>query len=379
MNILIAPDSFKGSLTARKAAESMEIGVLKAIPQAKTRLIPMADGGEGTMIALIEATQGFFAELEVKDPLGRPIRGHYGVTGDGETAVIELAEASGLDKLAKSELDPLAASTFGTGQFILHALEQGLRRFIICLGGSATNDGGSGILKALGFRFLNEAGNELAPGGLALKNLHAIDDSSVVPSVGEAVFQVACDVNNPLIGRNGASAIFGPQKGATVEMAEQLDDALTVFANCIQEKTGKSVHQIPGAGAAGGTAAGLVAFLDTELKPGIRIVTDTLCLKELLENQSFDFLLTGEGKIDGQTASGKVVAGLSEVAKAHGLPVIALGGAVEGNLGPLHEKGMTAAFSITDGPMPLETAMKSGGQLIARQTEQIFRLIKGLA
>lgn len=376
MKILIAPDSFKGSLSAKEAAESMRKGLLTAVPQAETEIIPMADGGEGTMTAIIEATQGSLIDVKVQDPLGRPIQGHYGVTGDGRKAVIELAEASGLDKLAKEELNPLTASTYGTGQFIVHALEKGLREFIICLGGSATNDGGTGLLKALGYQFFDADGEELSHGGLALKDLYKIDETHVVEGVRDAVFQVACDVNNPLTGPNGASAVFGPQKGATPEMVEHLDAALAVFAGTVEKETGRSIDEIPGAGAAGGAAAGLVAFLNAELKPGIHIVTETLHVQERLERQSFDFLLTGEGKIDGQTASGKVVAGLAELAKQYGVPVIALGGAVEGNLDPLYEKGLSAAFSITDRPMPLEEAMKDGESLISRKTEQIFRLIR---
>ncbi|HET7628860.1 MAG TPA: glycerate kinase [Bacillales bacterium] len=376
MNILIAPDSFKGSVTAKEAAKAMEKGIRKVDPDADMQLVPMADGGEGTMSSLVEATNGSVYEVEVQDPLGRNIVAQYGVTGDGQTAIVELASASGLHTLLKEELDPRVASTYGTGQLIAHVLNQGLDNFIICLGGSATNDGGTGLLSALGFRFLDQDGKELKPGGLALKHLHTIDQSEVKQKVREAAFQVACDVNNPLIGSNGASAVFGPQKGATLDMVQQLDQSLEVLADCIKNQTGKCVHQYPGAGAAGGTAAGLLAFLDAELKPGIRLVIETLHLEELLSHHHFDVLFTGEGRIDGQTASGKVVAGLAELAKQYKIPTIALAGTMENDLKSLYEKGLTAAFSITDGPMTLEDAMKDGEFLIAKQAEQIYRLLK---
>lgn len=279
MRILIAPDSFKGSVTAKEAAQAMKTGVYNVRSDAEVHMMPMADGGEGTMIALVESTEGSVHEVEAEDPLGRKTTAQYGVTGDGGTAIIELASASGLHTLTKDERDPRVASTFGTGWLILDALEQGIRNFIICLGGSATNDGGAGFLKALGFRFLDVNGSELDSGGLALNQLHTIDESNVEPRVREATFQVACDVNNPFIGSKGASAVFGPQKGATPEIVGQLDTALTVLADCIQQQTGQSIHSLAGAGAAGGTAGGIMAFLNAELKPGIKLVTDVLHLK----------------------------------------------------------------------------------------------------
>lgn len=375
MNILIAPDSFKGSVTAKEAAEAMKEGVLNVQPDADVHLVPMADGGEGTMASLIEATGGSIHDVQTEDPLGRSITGQYGVTGDGETAVVELASASGLQTLSEEERDPRIASTYGSGELMKHALNRGIRHVIVCLGGSATNDGGAGLLRALGFRFLDRNGEELKPGGLALQYLHTIDDSGVDAEVREAAFQVACDVNNPLVGRNGASAVFGPQKGATPEMVAQLDRSLTAFADCIEKLTARSVHQYPGAGAAGGTAAGLLAFLDAELKPGIRLVTEALQFEERLRQGRFHLLLTGEGKIDGQTASGKVVAGLAELAKPYGIPTIALAGAVEGDLSPLYDKGLTAVISITDGPLTLAEAMEKGRALIRKTAEQVSRIL----
>ncbi|WP_373893726.1 glycerate kinase [Virgibacillus sp. CBA3643] len=375
MKVLIAPDSFKGSLTAKEAALAMKRGIRKVRTEPDVELIPMSDGGEGTMVSLVEATGGSYNEVEVEDPLGRSIITQYGLTGGGETAVIELSLASGLHTLTGDELDPYTASTYGTGQLIMHALNEGVRNFIICLGGSATNDGGSGILKALGYQFLDESGNRIKPGGIGLKDLHFIDDSYVTPKIREAFFQIACDVNNPFVGSNGATAIFGPQKGATSDMVQELEEAMMIFADRIKQKTQQSVHQVPGAGAAGATAGGLLGFLDVELKPGIQLVMEAVQFEKLIRRETFDLLLTGEGKIDGQTASGKVVAGLAEVAKRYNLPTIALAGNVEGDMTSLYEKGLSAVFSITNGPISLQDSMKEGQDLIEKQTEQIFRLL----
>lgn len=376
MKILIAPDSFKGSVSAKEAAQAMKKGVHKVQPNADIHMVPMADGGEGTMIGLVEATGGTIHEVGVQDPFGRYRIGQYGVTGDGQTAIIELASASGLHTLTTEERDPKSASTYGSGQLVRDALKQGLRSFIICLGGSATNDAGSGLLKALGFQFLDAEGNELDPGGLQLKNLASIRTANVDQRVKQSSFQVACDVNNPFVGSNGASAVFGPQKGANQEIVEQLDGALKNFADVIEKQTNQLIHQMPGAGAAGGTAGGLLALFDAELKPGIKLVIETLQFERLFQHHHFDLLLTGEGKIDGQTASGKVVAGLAEQAKAYRVPTVALAGAVEGDLAPLYQKGLTTAFSIIDRPMTLEEAIANSPLFIEQQTERIFRLIQ---
>ncbi|WP_093339669.1 glycerate kinase [Salibacterium halotolerans] len=375
MKVLIAPDSFKGSLTAKEVASAMKRGIRKVRIGADVELIPIADGGEGTMDSLVEATSGSYYECKVEDPLGRSVSAQYGITKDNKTAVIELSSASGLNILTENELDPYSASTYGTGQLIMHALNEGVRNFIICLGGSATNDGGSGILKALGYRLVDKNGDTIKPGGIGLKNLHFIDDSQVSPKVQEAFFQIACDVNNPFVGSNGAAAIFGPQKGANSEMVQELDNAMMVFANCIEQKTRQSVHHVPGAGAAGGAAGGLMGFLNAELKPGIQLVMEAVQLEEFIQQETFDLLLTGEGKIDSQTASGKVVAGLAEVAKRYSLPTVALSGNVDGELTTLYNRGLSAVFSITNGPMTLRDAMSEGSDLIEKQTEQIFRLL----
>lgn len=374
MKVLVAPDSFKGSVTAKEAAEAMKQGIHQVSNQAEVVTVPLADGGEGTMTSLIEATGGLIHDAEVEDPLGRKVIAQYGVTGDHKTAVIELASASGLQRLSSEELDPAAASSYGTGQLISHALEGGLRSFIVCLGGSATNDAGTGLLKALGFRFLDQHGNDLSPGGLALKDIRMIDDSNVDPRAKESVFQIACDVHNPLTGTNGASAVFGPQKGADPDMADALDGALTVFAAYLEGRLGKPIDKLPGAGAAGGTSAGMYALLDAELKPGFEIVTEALRLKKQFEREHFDVIFTGEGKVDGQTASGKVISGIASLGKAYDVPTIALAGAVEGDLSELHERGLIAAFSIINEPTGLEQAVENAVTLIKGQAGQVFRL-----
>lgn len=375
MNILIAPDSFKGSTDALSVAKAIEKGVLKVDSNINAELLPMADGGEGTMINLVQATNGTVKEINSLDPLGRNITAQYGISGDEKTAIIELATSSGIDLLTNEELNPYNTSTYGTGLLIKDALENGIRHFIICLGGSATNDAGVGILQALGFRFLDKNKNEIQTGAIHIKDIDAIDESNVMPSVKEAQFDIACDVTNPFIGKNGASYIFGPQKGATLEMVEQLDQSLKHFADIIEEKKNISIHNIEGAGAAGGTAGGLMAFLNTEIKKGIELVMDFVNLKAIIEEKQFDYIVTGEGKIDGQTAGGKVISGVCKVAKAYNIPVIAIGGSIEGDLSSLHEQGLAAAFSITNGPMTLNEAIENSKILIEKQSEQIYRML----
>lgn len=375
MKVLIAPDSFKGSLPAMDVAKSIEAGVSRTDPTTETLLIPMADGGEGTLESLVSATDGEYVETQVLDPLGREITGHYGIMGDGQTAVIELAIASGLPLLKDDELDAKVTTTYGTGQLIKHAIERGITSFIICLGGSSTNDAGTGILKALGYQFFDHHGNELPHGGLALQDLAYIDDNHVSEKVKEAKFQIACDVNNPFIGSNGASHIFGPQKGATPEEVKHLDHALEVFANVIAKQKGKRIHDVEGAGAAGGTSGGMISCLNAELRPGVDLVMETIGLSELIQKGDIDFVITGEGKLDYQTRFGKVVAGISKLAKPKEMPVIALCGEIEAGEYLGNELSVTSAFSITTGPMSLEGAMHNTRQLLEHSSEQVYRLL----
>ncbi|AMA74104.1 glycerate kinase [Aneurinibacillus thermoaerophilus] len=374
MKFLLAPDSFKGSVSAKEAAEAMRRGVLKARPSARTFTLPLSDGGEGTLEHLVKATKGTIYETMIEDPLGRPICGYYGVTGDGKTAIVELATASGLTLLKKEELNPRLASTFGTGQLIMRAMERGIASFIICLGGSATVDGGAGILQALGFRLLDHCGEELPRGGVYLRELAHIDDSRVDEGIKQAKFRLACDVTNPLLGPQGAAYVFGPQKGADKEAIRELGEALTVWADQIRHKTGVAVHDMPGAGAAGGTAAGLCGLLGAEIRPGFAIVSEMLGLERLLDEHSITAVLTGEGRLDAQTAGGKVVAGVCAVCAGRGIPVIAVVGGIDGDISPLYGRGLTAAFSLVDGPLSVEEAMGRATVLLEKQTEQIVRV-----
>ena len=374
MNILVIPDSYKGSVSAEEAAQAMRRGIERAVPGVNVVALPLADGGEGTMQTLVAATGGRIREADVTDPLGRHIRGQYGITGDGKTAIIELAIASGLPLLCPEERNPALATTYGTGQLIRAALAEEVRSFLICLGGSATVDGGTGILRALGFRFLGHDGEELLHGGIALRELVTIDDSNVPEEVRASRFELACDVTNPLLGANGAAAVFGPQKGANPQMVQELETALQTLADCIEQKTGIRTHELSGAGAAGGTAAGLHALLGAVARPGFELVSRELRLEKQLARTRFDLILTGEGQLDEQTASGKVIAGVCELGKRYNVPVVAIAGAVRGSLSALHERGLTAAFSLVSGPMELGYAMEHGTRLVESQTEQVIRL-----
>ncbi|PNZ36277.1 glycerate kinase [Mammaliicoccus vitulinus] len=375
MKVLIAPDSFKGSTDALSVAQAIEKGILKVSPETDTVILPMADGGEGTMINLVQATEGHVVDVQSVDPLNRAIKSKYGITGDGKTAIIELATSSGIDLLKDDELNPMITTTYGTGLLIKDALAQGIKDFIICLGGSATNDAGVGLLQALGYQFLDENGLPLELGGQYINRLATIDERKVMPEVKDANFEIACDVTNPFIGANGASYIFGAQKGATKEMIKSLDNGLEHFANIVEKQKSMSIHYIEGAGAAGGTAGGMLAFLNAELKRGIELVVDFVKFRDLLKQEQIDLIITGEGKIDGQTAGGKVISGICQLAKENDIPTIALGGSVEGELSELYTQGLTAAFSITNGPMNLNDAMTNSAYLIERQAEQVFRTL----
>ena len=375
MKVLISPDSFKGSIDALNAAKAIESGIHKVDSTVETELLPMADGGEGTMINLVQATNGTIKTINSRDPLNREMKADYGITGDGQTAIIELATSSGIDLLSADELNPYVTTTYGTGLLIKDALEKGIKHFIICLGGSATNDAGVGILQALGYRFLDKNKQEIKFGGIHLKDIESIDESQVLTNLKDAHFDIACDVTNVFVGKQGASHIFGPQKGATYEQVIELDHALNHFSHVVEKDKNIFIKEIEGAGAAGGTAGGLMAFLNTNIERGIELVIDFVNFHDLIRTQNFDYIFTGEGKIDGQTAGGKVISGICKVASDYNIPVIAIGGSVESDLSELHNQGLTAAFSITTKPVSLEYAIKNAQSLIEQQSEQIFRLI----
>ena len=370
---LCAPDSFKESLTAMEAARAMAQGIENADHDAEVRCLPMADGGEGTARALVDATGGSMRAVPVHDPLGRPVEGHFGLLADGTTAVVETAEASGLALLEAKERNPLIASSYGTGELMLAAVRSGAKRIIVGLGGSATNDAGAGLLQALGVRLLDKNGNDLAHGGAALANLTTIDISTMDPALKNVAITAACDVTNPLTGPTGASAVFGPQKGASKDDVATLDAALAHFAQVIDSQLGVAVNDVPGAGAAGGIGAALKGFLNAEFRPGIAIVIEQSGLDAAA--QWADVVFTGEGSIDFQTKFGKTPAGVAETAKRHGKPVIAVAGHIGTGIDELHEVGIDAVFGIAPGAASLSELLADAAANVTRTTEQIVRTL----
>jgi len=370
MKIVIAPDSFKGSMTAAQVCAAVAKGVRAAMPETEIICVPMADGGEGTVQSLIDGLGGNFVSLMVGDPLGRPVTAVYGFTNDG-TAVIEMAQASGLALLADAERDPLVTTTYGTGELIKDALDRGAGDFILGIGGSATNDGGAGMAQALGYRFLDESGNELPRGGGALTGLKHIDISGIDARIRGCRFTVACDVDNPLLGPRGASAVFGPQKGATPEKAELLDKALARFAECVDKDLGREVSQIPGAGAAGGMGAGCMAFLGAELKRGVDIVIDATGLTEKLRDSSL--VITGEGCTDSQTLGGKTVYGIATLAMDLGIPVIVISGSFTADAEELFRHGVSRIYGLKEDSATLEETIRNSAFLLEKRAEQAVR------
>ncbi len=382
-DILICPNAFKGSLTALDAARAIErglenarAGAAKGSPASGWRpvLVPVADGGDGTLETLVTATGGVEHRLEVRGPLGAPVTARWGRLGGerADTAVIEMAEAAGLRLLARGEEDPMRASTYGVGQLIRAAVDSGCRRLLVGIGGSATNDAGAGMASALGFRLLDDSGCELAPGGASLLRLSRIDMAAAMDLSGVEVV-VACDVDNPLCGPEGASAVYGPQKGATPGDTALLDAALGRFARVMEATIGRDLAQVPGAGAAGGLGAGMMGFCGARLSPGTAMVLDTLGFDEAVRCAAL--VITGEGRLDGQTARGKVVAGVAKRAAWAGVPCVALVGAsLEGAEQVLRAHGLTAALSIMDGPMSVEAAMNRGAGLLEAAAERLMRI-----
>ena len=374
MKFVLAPDSFKESMTAKKAALAMEKGVKAVFPNAECVIVPMADGGEGTVESLVSMTNGEIIKTEVIGPLGEKVIAEYGLLGEGQTAVIEMASASGLELIKPKERNPLLTTTYGTGQLIKHALDKGVRRFLIGIGGSATNDGGAGMLQALGVSFKDQAGNELPFGGGALQQLHSIDLSGLDERIKMVHIDVACDVTNPLIGDNGASAIFGPQKGATPEMVRVLDQNLAHFADVIKKQLGEDIAHLEGAGAAGGLGAGLLAFLNAQLKKGIDLVIEYTGLEEQVRGA--DYVFTGEGSIDGQTLFGKTPYGVAAIAEKYSVPVIAFAGRIGDGVESLYDNGFTAIIGILKGVTTLEKALECGEENLAFAAENVCRVLK---
>jgi len=361
--VAIAPDSFKGSMTAMEAATCIETGLKRSLTGISCRKIPMADGGEGTVQAIVDATGGKFVKRTVTDPLGRKIKATFGLSGDGRTAVMEMAEASGLALLKPRERNPLKTSTYGTGEMIKHALKLGVRKILIGIGGSATNDGGIGMASALGIRFLDARGKTVKANGSRLDKIASIDISGIDPRLKGVEIEVACDVDNPLTGRNGAAQVYGPQKGATPEMVKQLDTGLRSLAAVIKKDLGLSILKEPGSGAAGGLGGGLMAFLNGRLRPGVDIVIDSVKLSKRIKG--CDLVITGEGRMDHQTAFGKTPAGVARTAKEQKLPVIAICGC----LGKEEELPKT-------GPVMLTNCAEQVGRLLAINFDKKIKLKK---
>ena len=374
MRIVIAPDSYKGSVSALGVAEAMERGVLQVFSEAEVLKVPIADGGEGTVDALVVATGGLKIAQEVRGPLGSPVQACWGILGDGQTAVIEMAAASGLPLLSREQRDPRLASTYGTGQLIKASLDQGVNKIIIGIGGSATNDGGAGMAKALGARFLDGEGNELPEGGAALADLAVIDLSNFDKRVADTEILVACDVDNPLCGSRGASAVYGPQKGATPAMVQELDAALVHFADIAKQTTGRDIAHHAGAGAAGGLGAGLLFFTPAKLRPGVEIVLETTGFHELVSQAVF--VITGEGRTDFQTAFGKAPVGVAKAAKQYGVPVFCLSGSFGDGADDVLNHGIDGLMNIIPRPMALEECIEHGEFLVEAAAARLCRIIE---
>lgn len=374
MKIVIAPDSFKGSATAQQAADAIEIGVKRVFPNAQIEKVPMADGGEGTVQSLVDATAGTFREVNVLDPLGRETKARYGLLGDGTTAVIEMAAASGIQFVDEHTKNPLITTTYGTGQLMLDALHHGSQQLILGIGGSATTDGGAGMAEALGVKFLDASNQPIARGGGGLATLDHIDLSEVDPLVAKAHIRIASDVTNPLTGKTGSAAVFGPQKGATPEMISVLDANLSHYAKVIQRDVGRDIDQTPGAGAAGGLGAGLLAFTNAQLERGVEIVVEMTHLKQRVVGAEIVF--TGEGGIDFQTQYGKTPMGTAQAVKKVNphITVVALAGNVGEGIDQLYDLGIDAVFGILPGVEDLPTAIEQVEENLARTAENVMRL-----
>ncbi|WP_106476187.1 glycerate kinase [Phytohalomonas tamaricis] len=372
MHILIAPDSFKDSLSARDAASAIARGVRRALPDAEITERPLGDGGEGTLDAVLAATGAEARQAMVQDPLGREVSATWGWIAPRRTAIVELAEASGLQRLNRAERNACTTTTYGVGQLIKQALDAGAEHLILTLGGSAINDGGSGMMMALGARFLDADDVPLPPGGAALAQLARIDTSGLDGRLAQLTVEAAVDVDNPLCGPRGASAVFGPQKGATPDQVAQLDQALSRLADVAVKTFGSDHRDIPGAGAAGGMGYAALAFFDATLRPGIALVMEQVGCLEVMSRA--DLVITGEGQLDGQSLSGKTPVGVARAAREHGVPVVALVGRLGEGWQAVFNEGINAAFALADGPMTLDEALPRTAELLADRTESVIRL-----
>lgn len=374
MKIVIAPDSYKESLSALEVATAIEQGFREIWPDADYVKIPLADGGEGTVEAMVGATAGRLVHVDVTGPLGSNVQAFYGLSGDARSAFIEMAAASGLELVPPGSRDPLKTTSWGTGELIRHALDAGVEHIIIGIGGSATNDGGAGMVQALGARLLDEQNNDIAQGGMGLEALARIDISQLDARLAECRIEVACDVTNPLTGKEGASAVFGPQKGATPEVIARLDQALTHYTHLIDRDLNVEVLELAGGGAAGGMGAALYAFCGAQLRCGIEIVTDALHLDDCVADA--DLVVTGEGRIDSQTIHGKVPVGVANVAKRYNKPVIGIAGSLTPDVGVVHEHGIDAVFSVIFTICTLDEALDNASENVRMTARNVAATLK---
>ena len=372
--IVIAPQEFKGSVSAVKVAEAISKGVKKVFPTADITIVPVADGGDGTLNTLVESTGGKKISSNVMGPTGERISAEWGALGDGNTAIIEMAKIAGLALIDQDNMNPLTATTFGLGEVLKEALDRNYRKFIIGIGGSATNDAGAGMAQALGIRLLDSFGSEINLGGVGLIDLEKIEMIDRDPRVNESQFLVACDVNNPLTGKNGASVIYGPQKGATPEMVKTLDDALFNFSKIVFRDIGKDINNLSGSGAAGGLGGGIVALLDGQLIPGSKIILDMLGINKKIMDA--DLVITGEGQTDFQTVFDKAPISVSKIAKSFSVPCIAISGSLGQGFESVYDEGISSISSIINSPMTLEEATFRSVDLIECATEQAMKYLE---
>jgi glycerate kinase len=374
LKILVAPNAFKGSLTAADAASAIREGILAVLPDAEIIELPVADGGDGTADVLIRGTTGkIIYQPDILDPLGRPRTATFGMMGDAKTAVIEMASASGLTLVPPEQRNPMFATSYGTGQLIKACLDYGCTKIIVGVGGSATVDGGAGMAQALGIRLVTKSGESIRPGAQDLGSLAKIDTNHLDSRLSAVEIMVACDVDNPLVGPNGAARVFGPQKGADPEMVDQLEQSLTHFAYIIERTLDKQVATIPYGGAAGGLSAGLYAFLNAQLVSGIDLILDLLNFDAIV--QTVDLVITGEGCIDAQTVHGKAPIGVAIAAKKYGIPVIGLAGIISDNAHIVYDHGIDALVPITPYPITLDEAMQNARTLLRNATERTMHLL----
>ena len=378
MKAVIAIDSLKGSLSSLQAGEAVRKGILRAIPDANVYISPVADGGEGTVEALVKGMNGHLETITASDPLGRPANCTYGILPDQQTAIIEMAAAAGLPLLSPDERNPLYTTTYGVGELIRDAISKGCRRFIVGIGGSATNDGGIGMLQALGYGVLNQDGNQVPFGAIGLKEIISVTDTSAIPELRECSFQIACDVNNPLYGENGCSAVFGPQKGADTSMISEMDNWLKAYASLCAKSFPPADPDFPGCGAAGGLGFAFLTFTRSVLESGIKIVLEETRLEDHI--QDADIVVTGEGRLDAQTIMGKAPVGIARIAKKYQKPVIAFSGCVTNDAALCNEHGIDAFFPILRNVSTLSDAMRpdAAAQNLTDTAEQVFRLIQSI-